>query len=150
MRDTMPILLAEDNVNDAELIIEALTNGGLANRTIRVRDGVEALDYLRSEGAFASRPPGHPAVVVLDIKMPRMGGIEALREIRTDPALRLLPVVMLTSSREEHDVVRSYELGTNAYIVKPVRFADFAAAVVKIGDFFVRLNELPPTHGARP
>jgi CheY-like chemotaxis protein len=144
MSELKSILLAEDNPQDAELILEALDDHKLVNRVILVKDGVEAMEYLRCEGKFATRRPGNPAVIVLDIKMPRMDGIEALRAIRIDPALKLIPVVMLTSSREEQDLIRSYELGSNAYVVKPVRFADFIAAVKQLGVFWAMLNELPP------
>jgi CheY-like chemotaxis protein len=144
MSELKPILLAEDNPQDAELILEALADNKLANRVTLVRDGVEALEYLRCEGKYATRQPGNPATVVLDIKMPRMDGIEVLRAIRADPALKLIPVVMLTSSREEQDLVRSYSLGSNAYVVKPVKFAEFVDAVKQIGVFWAMLNELPP------
>lgn len=144
MSELKSILLAEDNPQDAELILEALADHKLANRVTHVKDGVEALEYLRCEGKYATRRKGHPAVVVLDIKMPRMDGIEVLRAIRSDPALKLIPVVMLTSSREEQDLIHSYELGSNAYVVKPVKFADFIAAVKQLGIFWAMLNELPP------
>jgi CheY-like chemotaxis protein len=144
MSELKSILLAEDNPQDAELMLEALADHNLVNRVVLVKDGVEALEYLRCEGSYAARRPDHPAVVVLDIKMPRMDGIEALRVIRADPALKLIPVVMLTSSREEHDLLRSYELGSNAYVVKPVKFADFVQAVKQLGIFWAVLNELPP------
>jgi CheY-like chemotaxis protein len=144
MSELKPILLAEDNPQDAELILEALADNKLANRVTVVRDGVEALEYLRCAGMYATRPPGNPAAVVLDIKMPRMDGIEVLRAIRADPALKLIPVVMLTSSREEQDLIRSYSLGSNAYVVKPVKFAEFVDAVKQIGVFWAMLNELPP------
>ena len=144
MNNLKPILLAEDNPNDAELTLEALADNNLVNRVVHVRDGVEALEYLRCEGKYASRTPGNPAVVILDIKMPRMDGIEVLQVIRSDAALNLLPVVMLTSSKEEHDLIRSYELHTNAYVVKPVKFSDFIDAVKQIGVFWAVLNELPP------
>ena len=139
-----PIVLAEDNPNDIELTLEALAEYKLANRVTVLRDGVETVDYLRRQGKYAQRNPGNPAVVILDIKMPRMDGIEVLRIIRSDPALRLIPVVMLTSSREEQDVVKSYELGINAYVVKPVKFGDFLEAVRHVGVFWAVLNELPP------
>ena len=144
MTELKPILLAEDNPRDAELTLEALADNNLVNRVTLVKDGVEALDYLRCTGAFASRRPVHPAVVVLDIKMPRLDGIEVLRAIRSDPELKLIPVVMLTSSREESDLVRSYELGSNAYVVKPVRFSEFVEAVKQLGIFWAMLNEQPP------
>jgi CheY-like chemotaxis protein len=147
MSELRPILLVEDNPNDAELTLEALSYNHLANRVIHVRDGVEAMEYLRREGAYAARSPGHPAVTILDIKMPRMDGIEVLRAVRADAALKTLPVVMLTSSREEQDLVRSYELGINAYVVKPVEFSEFVRAVREIGIFWAVLNELPPQAG---
>jgi CheY-like chemotaxis protein len=144
MSELKPILLAEDNPRDAELTLEVLADNKLANQVTLVRDGVEAMEYLLCEGEYKRRKPGNPAVVVLDIKMPRMDGIEVLRAIRSDPELKLIPVVMLTSSREEQDLVRSYELGINAYVVKPVKFSQFVEAVKHIGVFWAVLNELPP------
>jgi CheY-like chemotaxis protein len=138
------ILLAEDNPNDVELTLEALASHNLANRVTVARDGVEALEYLRGEGAFAGRPQGLPAVVLLDIKMPRKDGLEVLREIRGDPVLSRLPVVILTSSREEQDIITSYDLGVNAYVVKPVDFQSFIAAVEHLGVFWALINERPP------
>jgi CheY-like chemotaxis protein len=143
MSELKSILLAEDNPQDAELIMEALTEHKLVNRVTVVKDGVEAMEYLQREGKYKGRTPDNPAVVVLDIKMPRMDGIEVLRAIRSDPTLKLIPVVMLTSSREEQDLIRSYELGSNAYVVKPVKFSDFIAAVKQLGIFWAILNELP-------
>jgi CheY-like chemotaxis protein len=143
MTELKPILLAEDNPNDAELTLEALADKNLANQVVLVKDGVEAMEYLRCEGQYKTRKPGNPAVTILDIKMPRMDGIEVLRTIRSDPVLKLIPVVMLTSSREEQDLIRSYELGTNAYVVKPVKFAEFVDAVKQVGGFWAMLNELP-------
>ena len=147
MSELRPILLADDNPKDVELTLAALADHNLANHVIVVRDGVEALEYLRCEGAYRLRRPGRPAVVILDIKMPRMDGLEVLQAIRADPALKATPVVMLTSSREEQDVVRSYELGVNAYVVKPVKFAEFVDAVKHIGVLWAILNELPPERG---
>lgn len=144
MPELKPILLAEDNPRDIELTREALAEYNLVNRVIVVRDGVEALEYLRCEGPYATRTPGNPAVAILDIKMPRLDGIEVLRAIRADAALKMLPVVMLTSSREEQDLIRSYALGINAYVVKPVKFSDFVTAVKHLGVFWAILNELPP------
>ena len=144
MSELKPILLAEDNPRDVELTLEALADNKLANRVTLVRDGVEAMEYLRREGKYKTRKPGNPAVVILDIKMPRMDGIDVLRAIRSDPALKLIPVVMLTSSREEQDLIRSYELGINAYVVKPVKFSQFVESVKQIGLFWAILNELPP------
>jgi CheY-like chemotaxis protein len=147
MSDLRPILLAEDNPKDVELTLAALADHNLANHVIVVRDGVEALEYLRCEGAYRLRRPGRPAVVILDIKMPRINGLELLQTIRADPALKATPVVMLTASREEQDVVRSYELGVNAYVVKPLKFSEFVAAVKHIGILWALLNELPPEKG---
>jgi CheY-like chemotaxis protein len=142
--DVPSILLAEDNLNDVELTIEALSQHRLANRVTVVHDGVDALEYLRREGMFSDREPGDPAVVLLDIKMPRMDGLEVLREIRGDPVLRRQPVVILTSSREEQDLITSYDLGVNAYVVKPVDFASFIDAVKELGVFWALINERPP------
>jgi CheY-like chemotaxis protein len=142
--DVPSILLAEDNLNDVELTIEALAQHRLANRVTVVHDGVEAMEYLRREGMFSDREPGDPAVVLLDIKMPRMDGLEVLREIRGDPVLRRQPVVILTSSREEQDLITSYDLGVNAYVVKPVDFASFIDAVKELGVFWALINERPP------
>lgn len=136
-------LLAEDNPNDVELTIEALSEHNLANNVVVVNDGVEALEYLRYEGKFTQRPKGMPAVLLLDIKMPRMDGIEVLKAIRSDNQLKMLPVVMLTSSREEPDLKKCYALGVNAYVVKPVNFKDFLDAVKHIGVFWALLNEHP-------
>ena len=145
MRTDVPaILIAEDNPNDVELTIEALDRHHLANRVTVAHDGVEAMEYLRREGAFSEREPGDPAVVLLDIKMPRKDGLEVLREIRSDPALKRLPVVILTSSREEQDLITSYDLGVNAYVVKPVDFASFIEAVKELGMFWALINERPP------
>jgi len=147
MIEIRKILLAEDNPKDTELTLEALDEYKLANRVVAVKDGVEALDYLRCTGAYADRKAGNPAVIILDIKMPRMDGIETLREIRQDPSLKMIPVVMLTSSREEKDLYESYELGVNAYVVKPVNFPSFVDAVKQIGGFWAVVNELPPDNG---
>lgn len=144
MIEIRKILLAEDNPKDTELTLEALGEAGLANRVVTVKDGVEALEYLRCQGAFANRTPGNPAVVILDIKMPRLNGIEVLQEIRKDPKLSMLPVVILTSSGEEKEIFASYELGVNAYVVKPVSFGDFFSAVKLIGRFWAVVNEIPP------
>lgn len=144
MGDLKKILYAEDNPKDVELTIEALTDNNLANNIIVVRDGVEALNYLHCEGKYKDRKPGNPAVLLLDIKMPRMDGIEVLRAVRSDAALKMLPVVVLSSSREEQDIIRSYELGVNAYVVKPVDFKDFIEAIKHIGVFWALINEVPP------
>jgi CheY-like chemotaxis protein len=138
------ILLAEDNANDVELTLAALAQHRLANQVDVVRDGTEALDYLHRRGAFANRAGGHPVVILLDLKMPKVNGLEVLRAIKEDPALMTIPVVMLTSSREEGDLIRSYELGVNAYVVKPVEFSDFMTAVSQLGGFWALVNEAPP------
>lgn len=138
------ILYAEDNPKDVELTLEALADHNLANKVIVVRDGVEALEYLRYEGKYKERKPGNPAVVLLDIKMPRMDGIEVLENIRNDAKLKMIPVVMLSSSCEEHDLYNSYELGANAYVVKPVNFKDFIEAAKYLGIFWALINEVPP------
>ncbi|MDX2153595.1 MAG: response regulator [Bryobacteraceae bacterium] len=139
-----PILLVEDNPHDLELTLVAFERSRLANEVIVVRDGVEALDYLQRKGTFADRQPGNPCFVLLDLKLPRLDGLQVLETIRTDEALRNMPVVMLTSSREERDLLRSYQLGVNAYVVKPVAFEDFLAAVQEVGGFWAVLNEPPP------
>jgi CheY-like chemotaxis protein len=141
------ILLAEDNPKDVELTLEAMAENNLANHVVVVKDGVEALEYLRREGKYKLREAGNPAVILLDIKMPRMDGIEVLRTIRSDAALKRIPVVILTSSREEKDLINTYELGVNAYVVKPVSFQQFIEAVKQIGSFWAVINELPPEGG---
>lgn len=143
MIEIRTILLAEDNPQDVELTIEALSEHNLANNVVAVKDGVEAMEYLNYEGQFKDRKKGNPAVLLLDIKMPRMNGIEVLESIRGNENLKSLPVVMLTSSREEPDLKRCYELGVNAYVVKPVNFKDFLDAVKHIGIFWAMLNEYP-------
>jgi CheY-like chemotaxis protein len=138
------ILLAEDNRNDVELTLEALTDINLANTVTVVRDGVETLEYLRCEGAYEGREGGHPAVILLDIKTPRKDGLEVLAEIRADEKLSMIPVVLLTSSREEQDLIKGYKLGANAYVVKPVDFNNFTESIRQIGAFWALINELPP------
>ena len=137
------ILLAEDSPADAEMAIDALREAHLANPIVHVEDGIEALDYLLMRGKHAGRPEGLPAVLLLDIKMPRMDGLEVLREVRSSDALKRLPVVVLTSSREETDLARSWDLGVNAYVVKPVDSEQFFQAVKTLGRFWAVLNETP-------
>jgi CheY-like chemotaxis protein len=144
-----PILLAEDNANDVELVTTALKDARIANEIIVARDGAEALDFLHRRGAHANRTTGQPAVILLDLKMPKVDGAEVLRQIRATAHLKEIPVVMLTSSREESDVLQSYELGVNAYVVKPVDFEEFTSAVAKLGCFWALLNELPPEKVAK-
>jgi CheY-like chemotaxis protein len=138
------VLLAEDNSKDVELTLSALSQHHLANEVVVARDGAEAWDYLKRQGKFADRAEGNPAVVLLDLKMPKMDGLEVLRRLRADVGLRAIPVVMLTSSNEERDVVESYKLGVNAYVVKPVAFEDFITAVKNVGLFWAVLNQPPP------
>ena len=144
MEDLKRILLAEDSVKDVELTLTALEEKHLANKVDVVRDGEEALDYLYRRGPFQSRPDGNPAVVLLDIKMPKVDGLEVLRQIKSDERLKTIPVVVLTSSREERDLAESYKLGVNAYVVKPVDFSQFVDAVKEVGAFWAVINEQPP------
>lgn len=139
-----PILLAEDNVHDVEMTLAALKRNHIANPVIVVRHGAEALDYLYVRGPYSQRAPGHPLVVFLDLKMPKVNGLEVLEVVKKDPQLRRIPFVMLTSSREEVDLVKSYELGVNAYVVKPVGFQDFFEAIRQTGMFWAIVNEPPP------
>jgi len=147
MKSLRTILLAEDNPADVELTLEAISEHNLANRVVVVKDGVEAMDFLRRQGKYSTRPKVDPAVVLLDIKMPRMDGIEVLSAIRSDDNLKSIPVVMLTSSREEPDLKKCYALGVNAYVVKPVDFKDFMNAVKQVGIFWALINELPQDGG---
>jgi CheY-like chemotaxis protein len=142
--NTKTILLAEDNPNDVELTLTALAEQNLANAVIVVRNGVEALDYLHRRGKFSERSGNNPVVVLLDLKMPLMDGLQVLREMKSDQVLKHLPVVILTTSREEKDLVESYDLGVNAYVVKPVGFDKFMEAIKHIGLFWILTNEPPP------
>jgi CheY-like chemotaxis protein len=144
MSKLRPILLSEDNPNDVELTLTALHSLNLANEIVVVKDGSEVLDFLHRRNAFSSRAAGPPAVIMLDLKMPRMDGLEALRQIRAAPDLKMLPIVILTSSREENDLVKGYQLGANAYVVKPVDFDQFISAVSQLGVFWALINEPPP------
>lgn len=138
------ILLVEDDPRDVELILESLGDYNLANEVVVARDGEEALDFLYYREAFKARPNGNPAVVLLDLKLPKVNGLEVLRQIRSDNKLKMMPVVILTSSREEKDWVESYKLGVNAYVVKPVDFHEFVKAVKDLGAFWAVVNEPPP------
>ncbi len=144
-----PILLAEDNPNDVELTLSALHDLNLANEIVVVNDGRQALDWLSRTGAYAGLPTPTPALVLLDLKMPRIDGLEVLRQLRQLPAFETTPVVILTSSREESDLVKGYQLGVNAYVVKPVGFGEFVAAVNQLGVFWALLNEPPPSQVIR-
>jgi CheY-like chemotaxis protein len=141
------ILLVEDSPNDAELTLEALAEHNLANGVEWVHDGEEALDYLYCRGKFAGSECHNLSVVLLDLKLPKVDGLEVLRTIKSDERLKLLPVVVLTSSREDRDMIESYRLGVNAYVVKPVNFHDFMDAVKELGVFWALVNEPPPPGG---
>jgi len=144
MNDFGHILLVEDHDNDVQLTLSALDKNHLANEIVVLRDGAEALDYLWCRGIHAQRITGHPVVILLDIKMTRMGGIEVLRQIRANDKTRLIPVVMLSSSREESDLLECYRLGANSYVVKPVDYHEFVDAVRLLGSFWAVVNEAPP------
>lgn len=143
MIDFRTILLVEDDPKDVELTLEALTEIQLANNVTVVEDGVEAMEFLQYQGKYKSRKPENPIVILLDIKMPRMSGFEVLHAIRNDEKLKKIPIVMLTSSREEVDLKMGYENGTNAFVVKPVDAREFIHAVKQIGIFWALINELP-------
>jgi DNA-binding response OmpR family regulator len=138
------ILMVEDDAKDVELSLTALEEYNLANEVVVARDGEEALDYLYCRGKFNARPDGNPAVLLLDLKLPKVNGLEVLQQIRGDDKLRMIPVVVLTSSHEEKDMVASYKLGVNAYVVKPVDFHEFVNAVKELGVFWAIINEPPP------
>jgi CheY-like chemotaxis protein len=144
------ILFVDDSPRDTEMVLDAMEQYHLANEVIALRDGAEALDYLYRRGQFAGRASGQPAVILLDLKMPKVDGLEVLRQVKGDPQLRAIPVVVMTSSREEQDVVSSYQLGVNAYVVKPVKFNEFVEAVKQLGGFWAVLNEPPPASLRRP
>ncbi|MHB2205470.1 response regulator [Methylobacterium sp. CM6257] len=150
MAGLKPILLVEDNPNDVELTLAALESSQLANEIVICRDGAEALDFVYRRGPHEKRQAQDPAVVLLDLKLPKVDGLEVLAKIKGDRDTRSIPVVMLTSSREESDVVRSYNLGVNAFVVKPVAFDEFFAAIKEIGVFWALLNEPPPHRGGWP
>ncbi len=144
MHELKRILLVEDSPNDVELILTALSENCLANEVVVVRDGEEALDYLYRKGVFKLRMEGNPVVVLLDLKLPKVDGLEVLAQIKSDPELKAVPVVVLTSSREEQDLLNSYNLGTNAYVVKPVNFHAFVDAIKGLGLFWAVVNQPPP------
>ena len=138
------ILIVEDDPNDLELTLTALADYNLANEVVVARDGQQALDYLYCRAEFSERPPGNPAVMLLDLKLPKVGGLEVLQKVKCEERLKLIPVVVLTSSHEEKDMMRSYSLGVNAYVVKPVDFHQFVNAVKELGVFWAVINEPPP------
>ena len=138
------ILMVEDDPKDVELTLTALEEYNLANEVIVTRDGEQALDYLYCRGEYKARPNGNPAVMLLDLKLPKVDGLEVLKQIKSDGDLRMIPVVVLTSSKEEKDMVASYKLGVNAYVVKPVDFHEFVNAIKELGVFWAIINEPPP------
>jgi CheY-like chemotaxis protein len=144
---TVEILLVEDNSNDVRLTLHALARNKLANKVHVARDGAEALDYLYRRGKYANRPPGNPALLVLDNKMAKVDGLEVLQQIKSDEQLKTIPVMMLTSSREHGDLLKSYQLGVNAYVVKPVDFQKFVESIKQLGFFWAVINEPPPGAG---
>ena len=144
MSELKRILLVEDSPNDVELILTSLAENHIANEVVVARDGEEALDFLYRRGLFRLRMSGNPVVVLLDLKLPKVDGLEILAQLRADPALRFVPVVVLTSSREEPDLRRCYELGTNAYVVKPIDFHEFVEVIKQVGLFWAVVNQPPP------
>jgi len=145
MAELRHILLAEDNANDVELTLAALKTNRVLNEVVVTRDGADTLDYLWRRNKYANRSGGNPVLMLLDLKMPKVDGLEVLRQVKSDAQFKLIPTVVLTSSREEQDVVRSYDLGVNAYVVKPVDFQDFVGAVKLLGGFWAVVNEPPPS-----
>ena len=144
------ILLVEDDPKDVELTLTGLSEYNLANEVVVARDGEEALDYLHRRGNYQARANGNPAVMLLDLKLPKLNGFEVLEQVRTDDNLKMIPVVVLTSSHEEPDLVKSYKLGVNAYVVKPVDFHQFVNAVKELGVFWAVINEPPPGSVRKP
>jgi CheY-like chemotaxis protein len=143
MKTPKRILLVEDSIRDAELILGALEPHHLSGHVLHLRDGAEALDYLFRRGHYADRSDAQPVLLLLDLKLPKVDGLEVLRQIKGDALLKLIPVVMMTSSRQEQDLVRSYELGVNAYVVKPMKYQDFVDAVKQVSGFWAVINEVP-------
>ncbi|MEA3140759.1 MAG: hypothetical protein QOK23_2928 [Gammaproteobacteria bacterium] len=143
--EAVEILLAEDSDADAEMIMRSLRKGNLVNQVFRVHDGVEALEFIFREGAYHERRGGNPKLILLDLKMPRLGGIDVLRRLKADDATKVIPVVMLTSSAEDRDIQDSYQLGVNSYLVKPVNFSEFTNVVAQVGLYWAVMNRLPPS-----
>ena len=141
--EAVEILLVEDSDADAELIIRALRKSSLVNKVVRLRDGVEAIEFVFREGAYRLRSGGQPRLILLDLKMPRLGGIDVLRRMKADERTKLIPVVVLTSSAEEQDVVTSYKLGVNSYLVKPVEFSAFTSVITQTGLYWAVMNRIP-------
>ena len=147
MSDPIEILLVEDNPNDVELTLHALGKYRLSTRVVVVRDGAEALDFLFSEGQYAGRVPENPKVVLLDLKLPKVSGTEVLHRVKSDPRTKSIPVVVLTSSNEERDILESYRLGANSYILKPVDFEQFTSSVKQLGLYWLLVNQSPRLEG---
>ena len=143
LRTSVEILLVEDSDADAEMTIRALHKGNVVNKVVRVRDGVEALEFIFREGAFSKRAGSNPRLILLDLKMPRLGGIDVLRRLKADEKTKMIPVVVLTSSAEEHDVVDSYQLGVNSYLVKPVDIGAFSSVITQTGLYWAVMNRIP-------
>jgi two-component system response regulator len=144
MNEKIEILLVEDNPHDAEMTIRSLRKVNLANKLVHLKDGAEAIDFIFAKGAFADRQiENKPKVILLDIKMPKVDGIEVLRQIKLNDITKTIPVVIMTSSKEEQDIIASYNLGVNSYVVKPVDFEGFAKAVAELGFYWLMINELP-------
>jgi CheY-like chemotaxis protein len=143
------ILMVEDDPRDVELSLTALADYNLANEVVVTRDGADALDYLYSRGNYSTRSNDNPAVILLDLKLPKVDGLEVLQQIKSDDRLKMIPVVVLTSSREEKDMVASYKFGVNAYVVKPVDFHEFVNAIKELGAFWAIINEPPPGSSRR-
>jgi two-component system, response regulator len=141
--EAVEILLVEDSDADAELIVRALRKSNLVNKVVRLHDGVEALEFVFREGAYRQRPGGQPRLILLDLKMPRLGGIEVLRRMKADERTKIIPVVVLTSSAEEQDVLDSYKLGVNSYLVKPVEFSAFTGVITQTGLYWAVMNRIP-------
>jgi two-component system response regulator len=141
--EAIEILLVEDSDADAEMIVRALRKSNLVNKVVRLRDGVEAVEFVFRRGAFSQRGRGQPRLIVLDLKMPRLGGIEVLRRLKADEQAKIIPVVVLTSSAEEQDVLDSYKLGVNSYLVKPVEFSAFTNVITQMGHYWAVMNRIP-------
>jgi two-component system response regulator len=142
--EAVDILLVEDSDADAEMIVRSLRKGNLVNQVFRVRDGVEALEFIFREGEYRERRSGNPKLILLDVKMPRLGGIDVLRKLKSEESTKVIPVVMLTSSAEDRDIQESYHLGVNSYLVKPVNFSEFTNVVAQVGLYWAVMNRMPP------
>ena len=142
--EAVEILLVEDSDTDAEMIVRSLRKGNLVNHVFRVHDGVEALEFIFREGEYRERRGGNPKLILLDVKMPRLGGIDVLRKLKSEESTKVIPIVMLTSSAEDRDIDESYHLGVNSYLVKPVNFSEFTNVVAQVGLYWAVMNRMPP------